>query len=492
MSVRISVILPLTEERGLTEEAVWGWVNQTLPPARTEVVMVAGDGVVLPRELTKSLRSHDRVVTGRFANLAAFYDAGVRAASGELVFLTESHCIPAPTCLEATDRFLASNPHLAGAATNSRASCENAYARIDADTFYEGFDEFLRPGDWRKMNVHGYAMKRKIFLALGGYRHEYGRFAEMLMAASLRDAGYELGYAEEAVITHHYRGNLGELIEGIDDYVCGESLYRADHPGPDRVGYTYLPEVPDPRSPRAASLEREVAAALLGGVFGKRTALTLRGLQVAGRAALRLLGTRGPLFAAWLAVLAARVRCWRNRHDPDRVNDPYRELIRRATALSRLRALAALPPPAEDAPRPTNRVRVEEFPDWSVYTFHGIEWWQGKPFRWSSPLAALQVAIPPDTRTLRLVTGGLRATCYPVNLRAALNGVRVEPRSLPGGDYELSIHPRLLRPRLQTLVLLCDPLRPWEEGVRDHRELGLPLFAVESEPTNGVRTAQAA
>jgi hypothetical protein len=482
MSVRVSVILPLTEERGVTEEAVSGWVGQTLPPARTELVIVAGNGVAASRALAKLLRPHDRVVTGQFANLAAFYDAGVRAASGELVFLTESHCAPAPDCLEATDRFLTRHPHLAGAATNSRPSCENAYARIDADTFYEGFREHVRPGDWRKMNVHGYAMRRDLFLELGGYRHEYGRFAEMLMAAALRDGGYELGYAEEAVITHHYRGNLGELIAGIDDYVRGESLYRADHPGPDRVGHTYLPEVPNPRSARAAALEREVAGALLGGVFGRTTAVARQCLRVAARSAARLLGCRGPVLAAWLGVLAARVRCWRNRHDAVRLDAPYRELIRRATALSRLRALASLTVDEADLPRPGGAVGIQDFPDWALYGFHGTEWWQGKALRWSSPLAALRLPIAPGDYRVTLVTHGIRTTRHPARLRLALNGVRIESRELPTGDYEFPIESRLCRPREQTLTWMCDPLRPWEHGSRDHRDLGLSVFALEVRP----------
>jgi hypothetical protein len=492
MSVRISVILPLTEERGLTEEAVSGWVNQTLPPARTELVVVAGNEVVPSRALTKLLRSHDRVVTGRFANLAAFYDAGVRVASGELVFLTESHCLPAPDCLEATDRFLARNPHLAGAATNSRPACENAYARIDADTFYEGFREHIRPGDWRKMNVHGYAMKRAVFLALGGYRHEYGRFAEMLMAASLRDGGYELGYAEEAVITHHYRGSLGELIVGIDDYVRGESLYRADHPGSDRVGHTYLPEVSNPRSPRAAALEREVAAALLGRVFGHKIAVVSQGLRVAGQVATRLLGRRGPVAAAWLGVLAARIRCWWNRHDAARLDTPYRELFHRAAALSRLRALASLPLAEADSPRPARVLGIEDLPDWALYGFHGIERWKGEALRWSSPLAAVRLPLVPGAYRLTLVTHGIRTCHHPANLRVALNGVRIEARQLPNGDYELPIEARLCRPREQTLIWVCDPLRPREHGSRDHRDLGLSLFAVQVEPVGTVGLRRAA
>jgi hypothetical protein len=28
---------------------------------------------------------------------------------------------------------------------------------------------------------------------------------------------------------------------------------------------------------------------------------------------------------------------------------------------------------------------------------------------------------------------------------------------------------------------MCNPIRPWKKGVKDYRELGLPLFGVEAE-----------
>ena len=480
--MRFSVVIPIEHERGVAESAVAAWVNQSFHPHPFEVVLVCGDEHYPPPSLTRLLRDHDRVVTGRFANLAAVYDAGIREARGELVFLTEAHCLPAPDCLRATDEYLARNPELAGACTHSLPACENAYARIDADTFYDGFREFVRPGDWRKLNVHGFALKRDVYLELGGFRHEYGRFAEMLLAAELRDAGHELGYAEAAVITHHYRGSLGELIAGIDDYVRGESLYRAEHPGLDRVGFTYLPEVADPKSGRAASLEREVARTLLTGRLGRSTPLMKLGLGVAARAAARSLGGRGQVAAAWVQTLAARVRCWRNRHDAAALDGPYRELIRIASVLSRTRALADLPPAGEPPVPSRSLFAIAELPEADLYGFHGMEWWQGKPFRCSAPLAAVRFAAGAGLHRVRLVTHGVRTCHYPAELRVAVNGERVEPVELPSGDYEFLIEPRAGLGGVQTLVMCCKPLRPWDHGTRDPRNLGLPVFAVETTP----------
>jgi hypothetical protein len=475
MPSRISVIFPLFEERGPVRDPLLAWAAQLPDADRLELVVVVVGDDSRSRELRDILRPGDRVVMGRFANLAAMYDSGVRAANGELVFLTEAHCRPAPGCLEATERYLAEHPEFAGAATHSVPSCENAYAEIDAETFHEGFREFVLPGDWRKLNVHGFALRRSVYLKLGGLEHQYGRFAEMLLAARLRDAGYELGYVKDAAVIHHYRGTLGELIRGIDDYIRGESVYRAAHPGRDRVGYTYLPEVSDPRSAIAVRLERAVAVALLRGVFGTTPEAAGLGLRVAAGAATRLLGRRGPVLAAWLGVLAARVRCWWHQRDRIRLAGAYRDLIRRASALSRLRALASLPRDERGVVPLAGGWDVEELPDCSLYGFHGTEWWRGRAFRWSSPLAALRLPLGPMVTALRVVTLGLRSRRYPVNLRASVDGVRVEVREPAEGVYELLI-PAAERRRSATVIWMCDPLCPWDEGVRDHRELGLPVF----------------
>jgi hypothetical protein len=69
-----------------------------------------------------------------------------------------------------------------------------------------------------------------------------------------------------------------------------------------------------------------------------------------------------------------------------------------------------------------------------------------------------------------------------LNLRAAINGTRIEPAVLPNGDHELTIESYHCHPREQTLVLVAEPLCPWKQGVKDYRELGLPLFAVAAIP----------
>ena len=479
MVARISLVFPLPEERGMTITALSACIGQPFPRERFEILVVADDRLAIDPEIDALLRKQDRVVRGRFANLAEQFDAGMRAASGDFVFLTESHCLPAPDCLEAMDRYLVANPRLAGACCESVPAWHNNYQFIDATTFEEGYRLFLRTDDWRKLSVHGMALRRDVYLALGGLQDQYGRFAEMLFAAALRDGGHELGYARESIVTHHYRETLQEIIDGTDEYVSSECGYRLANPGPDRVGHTYLPTMTNPYSPGAARHQREVCATLIGGILGGNTPLVRTALHEAARAVMRLLGRRGPVASAWLAVAACRVRCWLNRRDAKRVDVPYRELVRLASILSCVRSLAKQP--AVDVPLPRQSTRIGSIRcEWACYGFHGVERFDGASFQWSGRLSAVRLPLLKGKYRLGLVTRGLRGE--EVALRVAFNGTRIPPVARPDGVYEIPVERWHCHEREQTLILHCKPLCPWKSGVKDYRELGLPLFRIEAEP----------
>jgi hypothetical protein len=205
-----------------------------------------------------------------------------------------------------------------------------------------------------------------------------------------------------------------------------------------------------------------------------------------------LLGRRGPLLAEWLSVLACRVRCWRYRQDVERLELPYRDLVRRASRLSRVRFLVTQSVVDPPIPAPSDTIAIDTLPDWALHGFHGIERVNGEPFRWTGRLAALRLPLRRGQYRLRLVTRGLRREPDPVDLRAAINGTRIAPVALADGDYELPIERWQCHRAEQTLILMCNPVCPWKRGTTDHRELGLPLFAVEARPVGEKKQRRAA
>lgn len=490
MGIRFTVVFPLAEERGVTEAALSVWTQQTLPSDRYEIVVVADTREAFDSESRSLLRPLDLVIHGDYANLAHQFDAGVRAGSGEYLFLTESHCIPAPDCLEAMDRWLAANTGVAGACCESVPVWVSPYQFIDATTFEEGFRHFIDTDDWRKFSVHGMALRRDLYLAAGGMEHRYGRFAEMLLAAALRDAGHHLGYAGDSIVTHHYRETLQELIDGTDEYVMSECIYRSANLGPDHVGHSYLPDMPNPFSPGARSLDRDVVATLVTAALGRDTRTMRDAIIGAGRVLAGLFGRRGPMVCAWLAVAACRARCWWNRHDSRRVDQPYRELVRLASVLSRVRFLASQPVIDLPLPDASTVLAIDELPEWALHGFHGLERTNGAPFRWSKRIAGIRFPLAQGAYRLRLISGGIPREG--LNLRVAFNGIRIVPVPLTNWDHELRIESYHCRPREQTLVLATDPLCPWKQGVKDYRELGLPLFAIEAHAVIASRSLSSA
>jgi hypothetical protein len=123
---------------------------------------------------------------------------------------------------------------------------------------------------------------------------------------------------------------------------------------------------------------------------------------------------------------------------------------------------------------------LDQFPEWSLHGFHDLENWNGHTFRWSGRVAAIRLPLARGQYRLRLISRGIRPSG--VNLHVAFNGTRIGPTLLPDGDHELAIERWHCHDLHQTLIFVTDPLFPWKEGVKDYRELGLPLFAVEAIP----------
>jgi hypothetical protein len=348
--------------------------------------------------------------------------------------------------------------------------------------FEEGFEVFRRDGDWRKVNVHGFALSREAYLAVGGLPHRYGGFAEMMLAAALRDRCFRLGYAEAAAVRHHYRASLGEVRQLIDHFLRGESLYRAEHPGPDRIDYSFIPHGLAALPPNKAPLWWSLAGMLAGELIGGDRAAAGRLAAALGRALRPDLLTRrwrlvGPRLAEWLARWRSWFWLW---HGPRRAR-AYRDWIEQAGRVSRLECLLRQP----RTPLPSQgRVLVSDLPEEDHVGFHVPETSGGQTYRWTGPAALVRLTPRPGARVLRLVTNGLHAQPFAaLNLRVYLDGRPVSGASVreewDGVTVAIDDH---RGSGVGTVGLSCTPSRPWEKGVADRRELGLPLFALEFRP----------
>src|SRR3954453_16308674 len=100
---RMSVLLPLQEDRATGEISVREWVHgQSVPRESYEVILLApGLDPVLEERARGMLTEHDRWVRVDTPDEYEMFNRGPELAAGKYVFLTEAHCVPERDCLAA-------------------------------------------------------------------------------------------------------------------------------------------------------------------------------------------------------------------------------------------------------------------------------------------------------------------------------------------------------------------------------------------------------
>src|SRR5262249_5224890 len=228
--IELSVVVPAVDHRGHLLEGLSSWTSgQTLSRHRYEVLLITcGREPELIAAARSLLTAGDRVLMRELANEQALHDHGGREARGKWLLFTEGHCVAAPNCLAELLAYLnAYQAQFAGACLRSTTDGNpHLLARIEERSYDEGFTQWSAEGDWRKVIIRGFAIRRDIYLEVGGFRSEFGCFAEVELAVALHARGYRLGYAEAASIKHYNASNLQDILKYIREYRQGEVAYE--------------------------------------------------------------------------------------------------------------------------------------------------------------------------------------------------------------------------------------------------------------------------
>src|SRR5688572_12915732 len=96
----LSIIIPLADHRGHAIEAIESWMRQTCPREDYEVIVIT-DGRERELEATVEglLTPGDQCIRCNQASLHDCYNAGARAARGQVFLFTESHVKADSDCL---------------------------------------------------------------------------------------------------------------------------------------------------------------------------------------------------------------------------------------------------------------------------------------------------------------------------------------------------------------------------------------------------------
>jgi len=477
-----SVLVPMVGHLDHGLEAVSSWVHQRYPADRFEIlVLSSGAESSLEDRIRRRLRRGDRLLRHPSADARELHDAGARLARGDCLVLTEFHCVADPGFLPEMAAFLADGRY-AGACCRTVGSHFNAVGATVRWDFEQAFAGWTRDDDHRKVIIHGFTIRRDVYLAVGGYEPPFGNFMDSLLAAKLAAHGHRLGYAERARVTHHYAPSLADTVEQFASYALGECSYRLrDHQDDWDRRFGAMPEwgegldaLSGDRRPILQALWRQVPRAL-------RT-FDLSLFAAVGRGLWQ--GYAPPTWSAALAFRTAWLRCHLFRRQPARMRRAFLDLCRATVRLHRLRflrghaeALVRRVPPVHALPE--GRWAMPDIPPGALFGFYDAEWLANRSFRWSRPIAALRLALGPGRWRVELDTGGLRPAPVP-GLRAFWNGVPCALREdVQGVSLELA-GAAVDEGAGRCLVLTCRSLRA---APPDTRPLGLPLFAVDIRRT---------
>jgi hypothetical protein len=495
----LTVVLPLIDDRGHGESALISWTGQTLAADRFEIVAVTPrPGGRLERRARSLLRPHDRLEAAPGAAEMELYQAGARAARGDVLLFTEAHCLAEPDAAEALLRrfaepWTATPPRAgtAGAAGPAAAQlageplASNAFAAFETRLLRDGLR--AHPDDaWRRVSLRGFAVRRAAWEAAGGFATGCGRLAEAILGVRLLRLGWRIDDCPEARVRHGNCSRARDLAAALRPHGRGQGAWRERcEAGLER---DFLPPLPDWSEragwePRLARHALRVRLGILGRAMLRRAwrphaAAAARALP--GCLAAALLGYRVPrALAAARAAQALAASRW----GPGKERR-YRAYGRASSELLRWGVLdhaaaAGLPAaPAGEVLRPA------ELPDGALVGFHAPERWSAgdaRPTcRWTRPFALLRLALEPaDMRLILEVSSPVPPERRA--LRVFWNGRPV--RAAPEGGFLLQR--RRFRPGEQLLAIACAPFYPARAGLDDPRELGVAVFSLRFERLPG-------
>jgi hypothetical protein len=469
----VSVLLPLQEDRATAESCIHAWVrDQRVARDRYELIVLApGLDPALEARVRPLLSRHDRWVAHDDPDEYELFNLGARIARGRWLFLTEAHCVPEPTCLSGMLAHLDETGE-AGARGRSIGVGIGPLGRLEESAYAEFLAEGEADDHWCKVLIHSMALDRDVYLEAGGFPARYGDFAPWALAIALRERGHRVGFTTRSAVRHVYTGELGLLADHVRDFGRGELRFFAEQPA--SVTDRYLREAEEWTAHSAYS--RAGARRALRAARGARhpDAAVLR--AAIRHAIVASVGPRAAVAAARVAAVAWRSRV---RIEPERGGRRRRAYLRyweSCARLGRREFLAAHPPPTGPPP-PTVRIDLTRpAPGHRLVGFYGPEETAGERFRWSAPVAVIDVLLPAqETYEASLDLLPLRPDPRP-EVRVVIDGAPVPPALC-------RVEPAAVRFPVRgggrrSIALTCPGFLPRRHGLRDTRDLGLAVRAL--------------
>ena len=232
-ALRFSVIIPLEDHRGHAVRCVRGWAkDQLFSREQFEIVIAspAGHPTVELDEIRGLLGPQDRMLEFDRHHDMDLCAKGAESAIGELLFFTESHCLPEPGTLARADAIARANPEWSGFSGRSIPVTGNLLSEIEAGWYGPDIEFGMNEHPWRKVLDQCFVVRRAAYFQAGGFDPAFGHFAEWLIAARFYALGLKIGYAPTVRIHHLYIGEFGEWQRFTANFLQGQMAYLALEP----------------------------------------------------------------------------------------------------------------------------------------------------------------------------------------------------------------------------------------------------------------------
>jgi hypothetical protein len=483
----ISIIIPLFDARIGEEDCVGSWVDQPdFAAEKYEIVVISG-GVFeeLEQRIRAVLRPGDRIERHPPQKVLGLYHAGAHTARADLLLFTELHCVARPGCLKAiADYFVTNDVH--GACLRSEPGCLTKFAQAEGMKFEQYFEDWSRPGDWRKVLVRGFAVKKDSYFKVGGFEPNTAYFGDFALSAAFDANGLALGYIPDAVVLHYYSNGFADFAPPVETRTKEECEFRLFHDPEYCHRYFDTPLDWLWRDTTRAQTARRLFWPLVRSAMRKLLRLKQwrdagRLVMAAGRwAPIAACGLKARILTLRLTILWMRFATWVWRNNVSALVKIYAKSYSTLETFHRLQFISK-------HIHAGNRRHRDDALDQSVDTigaatlfgFYQRELYGERLFRWSAAAGMIAFDLPPGSYVFEVEIGEIRG--HPASFLADVyfNGHRVEKESLRLDRDRICgrIEANHFRPNgPQYLVLVSIPM-PRAEIAPDRRDLGFPLFS---------------
>ena len=454
-----SIVIPMEFHRGQWEQCWQSWNAQTVERSLYEIILAVSPD--FQRQNLLDELPVDRVAFSNYSHDMGLCADGAEKARGEYLIFTEAHCRPEPDALEKCLEAIRENPDWEGFSCQSIPITHNRLSLAEADMYMADIEHAMHFHPWQKILDHCFVTRREAYEACGGFRPEFGHFAEWVLAANFFQLGYKLGYFPKARFHHYYIGTVRELRTFTHDFIAGEVRYFSELPNPSHGLLRCPPEwiCQGNFDRRTARTNFNIAVKNLWPPGARYKYLIPSIAQIGRWIPPAISGDRIARACAMVTVLHSRIALSLANAigSQNWLNARFKKYIAALIAYQRLAVVGDQRPTIRRMQLPGHRAPGNEVFSLNTTGFHPEEQEAlGNTFRWSEPAASVVLSIPAGAQKIRI-------DCIPVrvlsskacDLRFYFNGLRVPANQIRiEKDYALIDH-NIAEPRIVTLSWTC-------------------------------------